>query len=168
MRFSLVVAMSRGGVIGSQGGLPWRLPRDLKQFRQLTLGKPIIMGRKTYESLGRPLPDRTNIILTRHEDFQAEGCLVARTKEEAIARARQTNSPEVMIIGGSQVYRVFLPLCDTVHLTSVKSEVEGDVTFPEQLLDSPLWEKVHEEEWPADARNPHHATYFILQRRQGA
>ncbi len=165
MTFSLIVAMSRSGVIGRQGGLPWRLSRDLKWFRHLTLGKPIIMGRKTYETLGRPLPERTNIILTRQADFQAEGCLVARTKEQAIEIASETKSPEVMIIGGSQVYRAFLPLCDTVHLTVVKGDFIGDVTFPERLLDSPEWEKIHEEEWPADARNRHEASYVVLRRR---
>jgi dihydrofolate reductase len=165
MTFSLVVAMSRRGIIGRQGGLPWRLPRDLKQFRRLTLGKPIIMGRKTYETLGRPLPERTNIILTRQAGFHAEGCLVARTKEQAIEMARETNSPEVMVIGGSEIYRAFFPLCDTAHLTVVQGDFIGDVTFPEQLLDSPGWEKIHEEEWPADARNPHDASYIVLRRR---
>jgi dihydrofolate reductase len=165
MTFTLIVAMSREGIIGRQGGLPWRLPRDLKRFRHLTLGKPIIMGRKTYETLGRPLLERTNIILTRQADLQAEGCLVARTKEQAIELARETKSPEVMIIGGSQVYRTFLPLCDTVHLTVVNGDFNGDVTFPEPLLDSQEWEKIHEEEWPADARNRHDARYVVLRRR---
>jgi dihydrofolate reductase len=165
VKLSLIVAMSRGGLIGREGALPWRLPRDLKQFRHLTLGKPIIMGRKTFESLGRPLPERTNIILTRQDDFRAEGCLVARTKEQALELARKTNSPEVMIIGGSLIYRAFLPLCDTVHLTVVKSDFIGDVSFPERLLDSPDWEMIHEEDWPADTRNLHDASYYVLRRR---
>ena len=95
----------------------------------------------------------------------AAGCLVARTKKQAIELARETKCPEVMIIGGSQVYRAFLPLCDTVHLTVVNGDFIGEVTFPEQLLDSPEWEKIHEEQWFADARNPHDASYVVLRRR---
>ena len=102
MKLSLVVAMSRDGLIGREGALPWRLPRDLKHFRQLTWGKPIIMGRKTHEALGRPLPGRTNIVLTRQVGFHAPGCLVARDRDQAIALARSNGSREAMIIGGSR------------------------------------------------------------------
>jgi dihydrofolate reductase len=154
--------MSRTGLIGREGGLPWRLPRDLRNFRRLTWGKPIIMGRKTHQALSRPLPGRTNIVLTHQVDFDAPGCLVAVNRDQAIARAEDAGCEETMVIGGSQVYREFLPLCETIHLTLVKGEFEGDAFFPVPVIGSPDWIRIHEEHWPADAANPHHATYMIM------
>ena len=166
MNLALVVAMSRDGLIGRDGALPWRLPRDLKNFRKLTWGKPIIMGRKTHEALGRPLPGRTNIVLTRRLDYQAEGCLVAHDRAETLILAESTGAAEAMIIGGSGVYREFLPLEPTIHLTLVEGHFEGDVFFPAPLLNSPDWKMIHEEEWPADAENPHDARYLIMRPTQ--
>src|SRR5208283_4034877 len=137
------------------GALPWRLPRDLKHFRRLTWGKPIIMGRKTHEALGRLLPGRTNIVLTRQAEFLASGCLAAHDRAQALALAEATRSREAFIIGGSQVYEAFLPLRPTIHLTLVEGTFRGDVFFPAAVLDSPDWEVLHEERWPADAENPH-------------
>jgi dihydrofolate reductase len=165
VQLALVVAMSRNGLIGRGGTLPWRLPRDLQHFRRLTWGKPIIMGRKTRDALGRPLPGRTNIVLTRQADYAAAGCLVAHSREQALALAEATGSAEAMIVGGRQVYGEFLPLCQTVHLTLVAGAFEGDAFFPAPLLDAPEWEVAHEEPWPADARNLHNAAYLVLQRR---
>jgi len=159
---ALIVAMSRDGLIGRERALPWRLPRDLKHFRRLTWGKPIIMGRKTHEALGRLLPGRTNIVLTRRVDYHAAGCLVAHDRAEALARAEATGAAEAMIIGGSEVYREFLPLDPTIHLTLVEGRFERDVFFPEQVLNSSEWEVVHRETWPADASNPHDASYLVL------
>lgn len=162
MDLALVVAMSRDGLIGREGALPWKLPRDLKHFRQLTWGKPIIMGRKTHEALGRPLPGRINIVLTRRVDYHAAGCLVAHDRAEAIAQAEATGAAEALIIGGSEVYREFLLLDPIIHLTLVEGRFEGDVFFPAPLLNSPVWEVIHEERWPADAVNPHDASYLVM------
>jgi dihydrofolate reductase len=166
VQLTLVVAMTRGRLIGRDGGLPWRLPRDLQHFRRITWGKPIIMGRKTHESLGRPLPGRVNIVLSSRADFHAEGCLVAHNVEEAVALAAATESPEAMVIGGCEVYLMFLPRCETMCLTLVEGTFDGDVYFPIDPLDSPRWQVIHREDWPADETNPHSATYFMLQRRR--
>jgi len=162
VNLALIVAMSRAGLIGREGALPWRLPRDLKHFRRLTWGKPIIMGRRTHEALGRPLPGRTNIVLTRQAEVLAKGCLIARDRTQALALAQATGSPEALIIGGSQVFRTFLPLCDSIHLTLVEGSFEGDVFFPVPVLGSPDWKVIHEEKWPADATNSHDAIYLVM------
>jgi dihydrofolate reductase len=165
VNLALIVAMSRDGLIGREGALPWRLPRDLKHFRRLTWGKPIIMGRKTHEALGRALPGRTNIVLTRQADVLAKGCLIARDRTQALALAQATGSSEAFIIGGSQMYEAFLPLMPTIHLTLVEGAFTGDVFFPAAVLDSPEWEVLHEERWPADAENPHDASYLVLSHK---
>ncbi len=162
MNLALVVAMSHDGLIGREGALPWRLPRDLKHFRKLTWGKPIIMGRKTHEALGRPLPGRINIVLTRRLDYQAEGCMVAHDRAEALTLAESTGAAEAMIVGGSEVYREFLPLHPTIHLTLVEGQFEGDVFFPAPILNSPGWKVIHEEHWPADATNAQDARYLVM------
>ena len=165
MLISMVVAMSRNGVIGKDGALPWSLPRDLKRFRELTWGKPIVMGRKTHESLGRPLPGRPNLILTRQTDFKADGCLVVHTVDEALKTAASLDPNHLVVIGGRSVYEAFLPLCGMVHLTVVEGEFKGDTEFPVNFLDSPDWKVVWHEDWPADARNAYDANYFVLSRR---
>ena len=154
--------MSRDGVIGYQGALPWKLPRDLIHFRQLTWGKPIIMGRKTYQSLGWPLPGRTNIVLSRRAEDLGPGCLVARDRGEALELAAETGGSEAMIIGGGQVYETFLPLGPSIHLTLVEGHFPGDVYFPVQILNAPGWQIIHQERWSSDERNPHDAAYIIL------
>jgi dihydrofolate reductase len=160
----MVVAMSRDGLIGREGRLPWRLPRDLKRFREITWGKPVIMGRKTHESLGRPLPGRANIVLTRQVGYEARGCLVARDAEQAEEMARATGADEAMVIGGGDVYRTFLPVCETIHLTLVEGSFDGDAYFPGPLLGTSDWRVIGREAWPADAANPHEATYLVLRR----
>jgi dihydrofolate reductase len=122
------------------------------------------MGRRTHESLGRPLPGRTNIVLSRRPGFHAEGCLAAHSKEEALRLAEATGSPEAFIIGGEQVYREFLPICKTAHVTLVGGDFEGDVFFPAPLLGSSEWIVSRQEPWPADERNLHSATYLELKR----
>ena len=121
------------------------------------------MGRTTHQALGRPLPGRTNVVLTRQADFQAPGCLVAGDRDQAIALAEATRTAEAMIIGGSQVYREFLPLHPTLHVTLVEGNFDGDVYFPLPVIGSPDWLVTYEEHWPADAANPHDATYMILE-----
>ena len=145
MKISIVVAASSNNVIGVDGQLPWRLPEDLKHFKAITMGKPMIMGRATWDSIGKALPGRQSIVLTRQADFEAEGCTVARTIEDALAAAGDAD--EVMIVGGGEIYRQFLPNADRIYLTRVQAEIAGDTTFPE--LDLSEWDVVAVEEYPA-------------------
>ena len=142
MRIALIAAVAANGVIGHDNQLPWHLPEDLKAFKRITLGKPLIMGRKTYESIGRPLPGRTNIILSRQSDWAPEGVRVAADLEQAFAIARQVlgDKDEVMVIGGEQIYRLALPFADRLYLTLVDCEVMGDTRFPD--IDPALWREV--------------------------
>lgn len=146
---SIIVAASTNNVIGAQGSLPWKLPDDLKRFKQLTMGKPIVMGRLTWESIGRPLPGRKNIILTRQTGFVAEGCIVAASPAEALTAA--ADAEEIMIIGGSQAYRLFLPKARRLYLTRVHVEIDGDAFFTE--IDENAWQLVDREAHAADDAN---------------
>ncbi len=145
---SLVVAASTNGVIGVDGDLPWRLPDDLKRFKALTTGKPVIMGRKTWDSIGFPLPNRQNIVITRNPGFSAEGCDIVDSPEAAVAAAGDV--PELMIIGGGTIYEVFLPEAQRVYLTRVHTDIVGDTRFPE--LDS-AWRETARESHAADERH---------------
>jgi dihydrofolate reductase len=165
MIVSAVAAIGNDGVMGREGELPWTLPADLKRFRAVTWGKPIIMGRKTHESLGRALPGRTNIVLTRQADYRAIDCLVAHSADEALALAQARGAEEVVVIGGSGVFEALIPRCEKVYLTLVEGEFEGDTFFPVGMLASSDWDLVHQEFWPADARNRYPARYQILERR---
>jgi dihydrofolate reductase len=136
---ALIVAMARNGVIGKRGALPWHIPEDLKHFRRVTAGHAIIMGRTTHASIGRALPSRRNIVVSRSPTFAAEGCEVAHALDEAIALARQTD-PEPMIIGGAAVYEEALPLVTRIYLTEVLRDVEGDVRFPD--FDRSAWREI--------------------------
>jgi dihydrofolate reductase len=162
---SAIAAIGRNGVIGREGKLPWHLPDDLKRFRAITWGKPIIMGRKTFESLGRALPGRTNIVLTRKSEYRAEGCVVVSSPPEALSVAASGGATEAIIIGGSEVFRQFLPRCEKVYLTIVEREFQGDTFFPLDLRDDPDWDVVDEEYRPADPRNPFATRYQVLRRR---
>jgi dihydrofolate reductase len=157
---SLVVAVSTNNVIGVDGELPWRLSDDLKRFKAVTMGKPIVMGRKTYESIGRPLPGRKNIVITRQADFTAEGCDIVKSTAEAVAAAE--GADEIMVIGGSQIYAAFLPLAERVYLTRVHTEVEGDAFFPP--LDEAEWRESASESYEADAANSYACTVLTLSR----
>jgi dihydrofolate reductase len=134
-RLSAIVAVSENNVIGAENDLPWRLSSDLKWFKKNTLGKPILMGRKTYESLPRLLPGRTNIILTRDREFKLEGAVITHTLNEAIAAGRKAalgnGADEIVIIGGAEIYRLALPEIERLYLTRVHTEVEGDTYFPD-------------------------------------
>lgn len=145
MNISIIVAASANNVIGVGGGLPWHLPEDLKRFKEVTMGKPMIMGRATFDSIGRALPGRRSIVLTRQADFVAEGCEVVPTVDAALAAA--SDAEEVMIVGGGEIYRQFLPLANRIYLTRVQAEIQGDTLFPE--LDMDHWEVVAVEEFPA-------------------
>ena len=161
MRISLVVAASRNDVIGREGELPWRLPDDLRHFKRLTTGKAVIMGRRTFESIGRPLPERRNIVMTRDEELAAEGCEMASSLTEAMDLVK--GADEVMIIGGGQVYRDFLPLADRIYLTRVQAEVDGDTKFPE--IDENLWRLVSSEHHEADDKHGYAFDFLVFDRR---
>jgi dihydrofolate reductase len=145
---SLVVAAAANGVIGRDNRMPWHLPEDLAHFKRLTLGHPVVMGRKTYESilaaLGKPLPGRTNIVVTRQADFAAPGCIVAASFEATLAAAREAE--EIFVIGGAEIYRLALERADRVHLTLIDAAFEGDATFP--ALDPALWREAERETHP--------------------
>lgn len=161
MRIVLVVAVSKNGIIGRAGGLPWRLSSDLKLFRQLTLGKPVIMGRKTWESIGRPLDERLNIVVTRGPGIAVAGVRTAASLDAAldIARkhARAGGVEEIAVIGGGEVYQQALPLADRIYLTEVDLDVEGDTTFP--TLDPAIWRETSRQ---AFSRGPKDSATFVL------
>jgi dihydrofolate reductase len=162
---SFIAAMGTNGVIGRDGKLPWFLPGDLKRFRAITWGKPIIMGRKTFDSLGRALPGRTSIILTRQPEFHEMDCLIAHSPGEALAIAEERRAEEVVVIGGSEVFEAFMTKCVRIYLTTVAGQFEGDTYFPVRMLESPEWVMVHEETCPADERNRFRSRYEVFQRR---
>ena len=145
MRLALIAAVARNGVIGRAGDLPWRIAADLQHFKNTTMGKPMIMGRATYDAIGSALPGRKSIVLTRQADFAAEGCDVVTSVEAAIDAAG--DAKEVMIIGGGEIYRQFLMQADRIYLTRVQAEVAGDTRFPE--LDMNEWAVTTVEEYPA-------------------
>jgi dihydrofolate reductase len=150
-RLSIIVAMARNRVIGARGGIPWKLPAELKLFKDLTMGHHIIMGRKTYESIGRLLPGRTTVIVTRQPGYRVEGALVAHSLDAAIAACGHDD--EIFVIGGEEIFRAALPLADRLYLTTVDTEIEGDTYMPE--LNPSDWREASARSYPADARNPH-------------
>jgi dihydrofolate reductase len=162
MKLSVIVAMAANRVIGHENRLPWHLPADLQHFKQITMGKPILMGRKTYESIGRPLPGRTNIVITRDKNYVAEGCVVVHSMEEALKAA--ADSEEVMVIGGAEFYRQALPYAVTLYLTIVEGDFEGDAFFPE--LDDKQWHEVERTDYQPDEKNPHAYSFVRLERNR--
>jgi dihydrofolate reductase len=165
---SLIVAATRNQVIGRDNQMPWHLPADLRYFKQRTLGKPIIMGRKTWESLGRPLPGRLNIVVTRQIDIALEGAEVFADLQAAIERGQEWASEqgvdEVMVIGGGQLYQQALALTQRVYLTRIDLELEGDTFFP--VLDAQQWQQTEAQAHPAQDQEPGY-TFEVWQRRQG-
>ena len=161
MIISLIVAMDRQGIIGANGALPWRLSSDLKHFKAITMGKPLIMGRKTHESIGRPLPGRENIILTRQKDYLAEGCAVFHEIEAALEAC--ANHAEVMVIGGAPLYDQLFPRATRIYLTRVEAEVNGDTWFPQ--FDDNAWNELERQDYPADERNEYPYSFLLLERR---
>jgi len=161
-KISLVVAMSENGVIGHDNKLLWHLPNDLKHFKSLTLGKPIIMGRKTYESIGRPLPDRQNIIITHQNDFSAPGCEVVHSVEDALKLTHDL--PESMVIGGGEIYRLFLSSANRIYQTIVHTQMQGETTFA--AIDKKTWEETAHEEYFQDERHAYDYSFVTLERRE--
>jgi dihydrofolate reductase len=164
---TLVVAVARNGIIGRAGDLPWRIPEDLAHFKRVTLAKPVLMGRKTFESIGRPLPGRTNIVVTRKADFAADGVEVAHDVDGglalATARAEQGETPEICVIGGGQIYRATLPRADRIWLTEIEAEIDGDTYFPP--LDRTAWTEVERRPSTDDPRASHPCTFVLLERK---
>lgn len=168
MKLSLIVATAQNNVIGRNNELPWHLPQDLKYFKSLTLGKPVIMGRKTFESIGKPLPGRTNIVVTRQKNWNFAGVLVAKSLEEALEIGQQFRNEqnklaeEMMVIGGAEIYRHALAVADRVYLTRIDVKVEkGDAHFPELAEDT--WKLVSELPGDAEASLPH--KFLVFDRR---
>jgi dihydrofolate reductase len=169
MLISLIVAMDHAGLIGNEQGLPWHLPTDLKRFRNLTWDKPVIMGRKTFELIGRPLPRRYNIVLSHDPAYRADGCQTVQSVDQALALAEQylasTGGGEVMVIGGSTVYAEFLGHCEKVYLTVVEGRFQGSSYFPKESLRLSWWRLVQEQSFPADEKNPCSHRFYILERQ---
>jgi len=161
MLISLIVAMGQNRVIGINNRLPWRLPAEMRYFRDTTMGKPIIMGRKTHESIGRALPGRQNIILTRSRTYESVGCTIVHSVQEALAVAKGT---EVMVIGGAQLYELFLPLADRIYLTQVETEFEGDSFFPR--IDRGEWSEISRETFEADGMNQYQYNVILFERNR--
>ncbi|OGT69302.1 MAG: dihydrofolate reductase [Gammaproteobacteria bacterium RIFCSPHIGHO2_12_FULL_45_9] len=160
MPISAVVAMAENRVIGCNNQLPWRLPADLRHFKLVTMGKPVIMGRKTYESIGRPLPGRVNIVVTRDSQRQVPGCIVVTSPQAALQVAEQA---ELCVIGGSELYRQLLPQVQRIYLTIVHHSFSGDAYFPE--LNAADWHETERMDYQADAENPYAYSFIVLERR---
>lgn len=159
---SIIAAVGRNNVIGLKNTLPWNLPADMEHFKQLTKGKPIIMGQKTFESIGKPLIGRTNIVLTLDKNFTPSGCQIAYSIKEALDIVK--NSKEVMICGGESIYRQFLPLADRIYLTLIEKDFEGDAFFPE--FDRSSWKEVERVENKPDRENPYKYTFLTLEKHE--
>jgi dihydrofolate reductase len=162
MKLSIIVAVAENGVIGHNNQLIWRLPEDLKMFKRLTSGHPIIMGRKTFESIGKPLPNRTSIIITKNPDFQIEGCITVHSLEEAIEAANEIEENEAFIIGGAEIYRLALPFADKIYLTEVHHTFEGDTFFP--AIDKDLWEEVNRIDHDIDEKHLYKYSFVELEK----
>jgi dihydrofolate reductase len=162
MKLSLIVAVAENGVIGHNNQLIWHLPNDLKQFKRLTTGHCIIMGRKTFESIGKPLPNRTSIIISRNTDFQIEGCLTVSSLENAIDTAQKIEIEEAFIIGGAEIYRLALPIVDKIYLTEVHHAYKGDTFFPE--IDKNIWQETHREDFETDEKHSVKYSFVEMER----
>ncbi|TNI55073.1 type 3 dihydrofolate reductase [Aeromonas veronii] len=163
MKISMIAAMAHDRVIGKDNQMPWHLPADLAHFKRVTLGKPVLMGRKTFESIGRPLPGRRNLVISRNPDYQAEGIEVVGSVEAALALLAGSSAEELMVIGGGHLYAEMLPSADCLYLTRIDLAVEGDTRFP--AFDDGQWQRVDCESHPADEKNPHPYSFETWQRR---
>lgn len=167
MIISFVVAVSENGVIGRDNGMPWRLSTDLQRFKKLTLGKPVVMGRKTWESLGRPLPNRTNIVITRDAGYSAEGALVVPSIDEALIAgekaARESGAYEICIIGGAQIYAQAMDKATRLHVTHIKASIDGDAFFGP--VDPQVWQITSEDDVPAGEKDNYPTRYVVYDRR---
>ena len=169
MHIAIYVAIAENGVIGREGGLPWRLSSDLKRFKAQTMGKPIVMGRKTWESFPKqPLPGRLNIVVTRDKTYRAEGAETVSSLDDAISLARtrarcMAGADEICVIGGGEIYAQALPLADRLHVTHVLASVDGDTVFP--TIDPAIWHLARAEVFPAGEKDSHATRYAVYERR---
>ncbi|MDD4319260.1 MAG: dihydrofolate reductase [Candidatus Peribacteraceae bacterium] len=165
MIISLIVAASENNVIGKDGRLPWSLPNDLKFFRERTEGKPVLMGRKTYESIGRPLPNRENIVITRRQGLKIPGCTVVHSLAEALKYCEERlHAKELFVIGGSEIFQQALPLANRVYLTRVHAQIEGDAFFP--VLSRDDWNEVQRDEHAEDPQHLYSFMFQLFERRK--
>ncbi len=162
MRVSIIVAIADNGVIGRDNDLPWRLSADLRRFKALTMGHHLLLGRKTFESIGRALPGRQMIVVSRGTPKLPDDVHLAASVEEGIERANSYGEDELFVAGGASIYATTLPLCDRVYLTRLAAEIEGDVRFPE--TDFSTWQELHREEVGADEKNQYPTTYVVYAR----
>ncbi len=166
MDLAIIVAQSKNRVIGVNNDLPWRLPKDLQYFKKVTLGKPIIMGRKTYESIGKPLPGRANIVITSNPDYSVDGVQVVHSLDEAIEVAKivaaSQNQTEVMVIGGAQIYQQALKQANKLYITEVDAEIEGDAHFP--TVDYTQYHEIEREDHKSDQSNPYDYSFVCYER----
>ncbi|GAB3703888.1 type 3 dihydrofolate reductase [Spirosoma flavus] len=163
MKISLISAVAENGVIGRNNELPWHLPDDFAFFKRKTSHHPIIMGRKSLESLGKPLKNRTNIVLTRNQDFKTENVTVVHTLEEAVNVAKQINNSEIFVIGGAEIYKMALPIATTLYLTEIHQAYEGDAYFPK--FDKSVWQEMERITHPADERHAVSFDFVTYERR---
>ncbi|MEC6908637.1 type 3 dihydrofolate reductase [Photobacterium piscicola] len=159
MKISMIAAMAHQRIIGKDNSMPWHLPADFAWFKRCTLGKPIVMGRKTFESIGRPLPGRLNIVISRNPDFNAEGITVVG--DMAAAQLAAANAEEMMIIGGGSIYQAYLPCVDRLYLTFIDADLDGDTQFPEW---GEHWHTVESQHYAADDKNAYAMEFVILER----
>lgn len=166
IRLAVIVAAAENGVIGRNNALPWHLPEDLRYFKRVTMGKPIIMGRKTFESIGRPLPGRTNIVITRNRGFQAAGVKVVQSLDEALSLAREIalvdGAQELVVIGGAEIYKAAMPRADRLYLTQVHADIDGDVRLPP--VDWSNWRELGRERYAAGESNPYDYSFLLFER----
>ena len=167
MRLSLIAALSTNNVIGRNNQVPWRLSTDMKRYKALTMGHHLLTGRKTFESVGKPLPGRTTVVITRDPDFRAEGVIVVHTLDEAIRVAREAGDDEPFINGGAEIYRQSLHLADRMYLTRVHTEVEGDTWFPD-FDDVGEWTLTDSEHFEADGKNEYPFSFLTYERAGAA
>jgi|SRR5690554_1699611 len=159
MKIAFVVAMDENGLIGRDNDLPWRLSADLQYFRRITMGKPLVMGRYTHESIGRPLPGRQNIVVSSLQDYRAEGCDVVQSVDEALRVAGKED--EIMVIGGSSLFEQLFDRADRIYLTRVHAELEGDTWFPD--WDKTQWRQISRESHPADEKNQYAYSFEVYE-----
>jgi dihydrofolate reductase len=160
MILSIIVAFDQNRLIGKDNKLPWHLPADLKHFRSLTMGHHMIMGRKTYESIGRPLPGRTTVVITRQKDFSAPGCMIAGSLDEALPLIKNDN--EVFVIGGAQIFDIAMKKCQKLYTTLIHHRFEGDTFFP--VIDSGKWKQISRIDFWVDEKNPWNYSFIDYEK----
>ncbi|MBI4095098.1 MAG: dihydrofolate reductase [Candidatus Liptonbacteria bacterium] len=158
---SIIVAVGKNRVIGKRGGLPWYLPADLKHFKEITMGHPIVMGRRTHESIGKALPGRTNVVITREKNYEAPGCVIVHSIDEALDRVK--GEEEIFFIGGAEIFSQALPLAKRLYITQIDHEFEGDIFFPE--INMSEWREMNREEGKTDEKNSYLYRFLVFERK---